>query len=150
VTAVCSTRNVDQARALGADRVYDYTKEDFTRGGEHYDVLLDIAGSRSWSECKRVLGPGGRLVIVGGPMDNRLLGPLGGVIGKKLGGMLGSREAVFFIAKVNKQDLEALRELLESGKVKPVIERRYELDQIAEALEYVGEGHARAKVVITV
>jgi NADPH:quinone reductase-like Zn-dependent oxidoreductase len=150
VTAVCSTRNVEQARSLGADRVCDYIEEDFTRSGERYDLLFDIAGSRSWSECKRVLSPSGTLVIVGGPKDNRLLGPLGGVIKKKLGGLLGSRKAVFFIAKANKPDLEVLRELLETGKVKPAVERSYELNEAAKALEYMGEGHARAKIVITV
>ncbi len=150
VTAVCSTRNVEQARSLGADHVLDYTQEDFTRSGEQYDVLLDIAGSRPWSACKRVLSPRGTLVIVGGPRKNRLLGPLGGVIRKRLGGMFGSRKVVFFIAKFNKPDLEFLRDLLEAGKLTPAIDRRYELSEIADALEYMGEGHARAKIVVTV
>ena len=150
VTAVCSTRNVEQARSLGADHVLDYTQADFTRSGERYDVLLDIAGSRSWSACKRVLAPQGTLVIVGGPRKNRLLGPLGGVIRKRLGGMFGSRKVVFFIAKFNKSDMEFLRDLLEAGKLTPAIDRHYELSEIADALLYIGEGHARGKIVVTV
>ena len=150
VTAVCSTRNVEQARSLGADQVVDYTQEDFTRSGERYDLMLDVAGSRSWSACKRVLAPQGTLVIVGGPRKNRLLGPLGGVIKKRLGGMVGSRNVVFYVAKFNKPDMEFLRELLEAGKITPAIDRRYELGEIADALGYIGEGHARAKIVVTV
>jgi NADPH:quinone reductase-like Zn-dependent oxidoreductase len=150
VTAVCSTRNVEQARSLGADRVVDYTQEDFTRSDRRYDLLLDVAGSRSWSECKRVLRPQATLVIVGGPKSNRLLGPLGSVIEKRVASLFGSREAVFFIAKFNKPDMEVLRELLESGKITPAVERRYELAEVADALRYLGEGHARGKVVVTV
>jgi NADPH:quinone reductase-like Zn-dependent oxidoreductase len=150
VTAVCSTRNVEQASSLGADHVIDYTQEDFTRSGERYDLLLDVAGNRSWSQCKRVLTPRGTLVIVGGPKANRLFGPLGGVIKKRLGGMLGSRKVAFFIAKFSRADMEVLRDLLESGRVKPVVSKRYELSKIAAALADVGEGHAQAKIVITV
>jgi NADPH:quinone reductase-like Zn-dependent oxidoreductase len=150
VTAVCSPANVETARSLGADRVVDYTQEDFTRGDERYDVLLDVAGSRSWSECKRVLEKDATLVIVGGQKGSRLLGPIGGLVGKKLGALLSSRKAPFFIAKFNKPDMEVLRELLESGKLKSVIDRRYELSDIAEALDYLGEGHARGKIVVTV
>ncbi|MGH3077550.1 MAG: NAD(P)-dependent alcohol dehydrogenase [Gaiellaceae bacterium] len=150
VTAVCSPANVETARSLGADRVVDYKQDDFTRGGERYDVLLDVAGSRSWSECKRVLEKDATLVIVGGQKGSRPLGPIGGVVGKKLGALLSSRKAPFFIAKFNKPDMEVLRELLESGKLTSVIDRRYELSDIAEALDYLGEGHARGKIVVTV
>ena len=150
VTAVCSPANVETARSLGADRVVDYTREDFTRSDERYDVLLDVAGSRSWRECTRVLGKEARLVIVGGPKSNRLLGPIGGLVWKKLGALPSSRKAPFFIAKFNKPDLEVLRELLESGKVRSVIDRRYELGDVVGALDYLGEGHARGKVVVTV
>jgi NADPH:quinone reductase-like Zn-dependent oxidoreductase len=150
VTAVCSTRNVDQARSLGADDVVDYTREDFTRSDRRYDLLLDVAGSRSWSACRRILSPKGRLVIVGGPKANRLFGPLGGVMKKWLGGLISSRKVVFFIAKFNKEDMLVLRELLETGKVKPAIDRRYELSEIADALEYMGEGHSRSKIVLSV
>jgi NADPH:quinone reductase-like Zn-dependent oxidoreductase len=150
VTAVCSTRNVDQARSLGADHVVDYTQEDFTRSDERYDLMLDVAGSRSWSDCKRVLARDATFVIVGGPKTNRLFGPLGHVARKYLAGLLSSRKVVFFIARFNKPDMEVLRELLEAGKVTPVVERRYELSEIADALGYMGEGHAQGKVVITV
>jgi NADPH:quinone reductase-like Zn-dependent oxidoreductase len=150
VTAVCSTRNVDQARSLGADHVIDYTWEDFTRSDRRYDLMLDVAGSRSWSACKRVLNPQATLVLVGGPKASRLFGPLGGVIKKRLAGVFGSRKVVFFIAKFSKPDMEVLRELLEAAKITPVVERRYELSEIADALRYLGEGHAQGKLVITV
>ena len=149
VTAVCSPANVGTARSLGADRVVDYTQEDFTRGTERYDVLLDVAGSRSWRECARVLGKDARLVIVGGQKRGRLLGPIGGLVGKKLGALFSSRTAPFFIAKFNKPDMEELRELVESGKVRSVVDRRYGLDDVVQALDYVGEGHARGKVIVT-
>ena len=150
VTAVCSTHNIDAARSSGADHVVDYTRDDFTRSGERYDVLLDIAGSKSWSECRRVLAPHGTVVLIGGSQANRLLGPLGHVIRMRLGALRGSRKAVFFVAKFNKADMETLRELAESGTISPVIDRRYELSELADALRYLGEGHARGKVVITV
>jgi NADPH:quinone reductase-like Zn-dependent oxidoreductase len=150
VTAVCSTRNVELVRSLGADRVVDYTREDFTRGDERYDVLFDNAGSRSWRECRRVLKPRARVVLVGGQMGGRVLGPLGHVIGMKLAALLGSRKAVFFVAKFNQPDMEALRQLLEDGKVKPVVDRRYPLSEIADAFRYLGQGHAQGKVVIAV
>jgi NADPH:quinone reductase-like Zn-dependent oxidoreductase len=150
VTAVCSTRNVDLVRSLGADHVVDYTREDFTRSGERYDLLFDNAGSRSWRECKRVLKPHARVVLVGGQMGGPVLGPMGHVITSKLAALFGSRKAVFFVAKFNKPDMEVLGELLEAGKVKPVIDRRYELSEISEAFRYLGEGHAQGKVVISV
>jgi NADPH:quinone reductase-like Zn-dependent oxidoreductase len=150
VTAVCSTGNVDVARSIGADHVVDYTHEDFTRSDQRYDLMFDNAGSRSWSACKRVLSPQATVVLVGGQMGNRLLGPLGHVVRMRLAATLGSRKAVFFIAKFNSADMEVLRELLEAGKVTPVIDRRYEFGDIADAFRYMGEGHARGKVVITV
>jgi NADPH:quinone reductase-like Zn-dependent oxidoreductase len=150
VTAVCSTGNVDTARSLGADHVIDYTQEDFTRNDRRYDLMLDIAGSRSWSACRRVLTPQATVVIVGGPKTNRLFGPLGPVVRKFLAGLLSSRKVVFFIAKLNKADMVALQELLESGKVTPAIDRRYELSEIADALRYMGEGHCRSKIVVTI
>jgi NADPH:quinone reductase-like Zn-dependent oxidoreductase len=149
VTAVCSTRNVGQARSLGAEHVIDYTGEDFTRAGRRYDVILDVAGSKSWSRCKRVLKPHGTLVIVGGP-KGRLVGPLGHIAKTKLAALRGREKAVFFIAKFNAPDMDVLRELLESGEVKPVVEKVYELGDAAAALRYMGEGHAQAKIVINV
>ena len=150
VTGVCSTRNVDIARSLGADDVIDYTREDFTRSDRRYDLLLDIAGSRSWSEYKRVLNPHATLVVVGAPKGNRLLGPLSHIVKVRLAALRGSRKVVFFIAKFNKEDMLVLRDLLESGKVTPVIDRRYTLSEVADALRYTGEGHSQGKNVITV
>ena len=150
VTGVCSTRNVDLARSLGADHVIDYTHEDFTRSDRRYDLMLDIAGSRSWSECRRVLNPQATLVIVGAPKGNPLLGPLSHIGKMRLAAVRSSRKVVFFVAKFNQADMVVLRELLEAGKVTPVIDRRYELSEIADALRYLGEGHARGKIVLTV
>ena len=150
VTAVCSTGNVDLARSIGADHVIDYNKEDFTRGDRRYDLMLDIAGSRSWSACKRVLDPQATFVMAGGPKTNRLLGPLGHLVKLRLAAVGSGRKVIFFIAKFNKADMLVLQELLESGKVTPVIDRRYEWSEIADALRYLGEGHARGKIVITV
>lgn len=149
VTGVCSTRNVEQARSLGADHVIDYTREDFTRIGQRYDLILDIAGSKPWSQCRRVLNPNAILVIVGAE-GSRLMGPLGHIAKVRLGALRGSQKAVFFVANFNGPDLAALSELLETGKVKPVVEKRYELVEVAEALRYMGEGHARGKIVIGV
>ena len=150
VTGVCSTRNVELVRSLGADHVVDYTREDFTRGGRRYDIVLDVAGSRSWSEIKRVLDLHATVVLVGAPNGHRLLGPLRHILRMRLAAVPGSRKAAFFIAKFNKADMQALGELLEAVKVKPAIDRRYELGEIADALRYVGEGHARGKVVVTI
>jgi NADPH:quinone reductase-like Zn-dependent oxidoreductase len=148
VTAVCRARNIEQARELGADRVIDYTKDDFTTGDDRYDVIVDIGGTRPWRRIRRVLRPEGKLVIVGSQKaGNPLIGPLGHVFRTKV---LARSRAAFFIAKFNRPDMEVLRELLESGKVKPAIERVYPFGQIADALAYMGEGHARAKLVVTV
>ena len=150
VTGVCSTRNVDLVRSIGADHVIDYTHEDFTRSDQRFDLMLDIAGSRSWSECRRALNPQATLVIVGAPKGNRLIGPLSHIVKVRLAAFRSSQKVVFFIAKFNKADMVVLRELLEAGKVTPVIDRRYELSNIADALWYMGEGHAQAKIVVTV
>jgi NADPH:quinone reductase-like Zn-dependent oxidoreductase len=149
VTAVCSSRNVEQARSLGADDVVDYTAEDFTRSGRRYDLVFDVAGSRSWSQLKRILEPEATVVLVGGSMSNRWLGPLGHVVRTSLASLPGSRKTAFFIAKFNKPDLEVLRGMLEAGQLTPVVERQYPLADVAEAFRYLGEGHARAKVVLT-
>jgi NADPH:quinone reductase-like Zn-dependent oxidoreductase len=150
VTGVCSPKNVDAVRALGADRVVDYTREDFTRDGVRYDLLLDIAGSRSWSECRRVLARDARLVVVGGPKNNRLVGPASHMVKLVLASKGRSQTVVVFLAKLNREDLEVLRELLEAGSVTPVIDRRYDLGEVPEALAYLGKGHAKGKVVIAV
>ena len=150
VTAVCSTRNVEAARSLGADRVVDYTREDFTGSGRRHDLLLDVAGSRPWSACRRVLEPRGRLVLVGAPKGSRLLGPLGHIARVRLASLRASQKVVFFISKATSQDLTALAELLEAGTVTPSVERTYPLAEAADALRYLGEGHARGKLVVTV
>jgi NADPH:quinone reductase-like Zn-dependent oxidoreductase len=148
VTAVCSTRNVEQSHSLGADRVIDYTREDYTRSGERYDLLVDVAGNHSWRANRRVLDPKGRRVLVGMPKGNRLIGPLA-----RLGGFMAVRQfskdrQSFFICKPNRENLAFLRELIEAGKVRPVVDRVYPLAEIADALETMGEGHVQGKLVV--
>ena len=150
VTAVCSTRNVEAARSLGADRVVDYTREDFTGTGPRHDLLLDVAGSRPWPACRRVLTPQGRLVMVGAPKGSRLLGPLGHIAAVRLASLRASQQVVFFISRSTGEDLTALAELLERGAVTPCVERTYPLAEAANALRCLGEGHARGKLVVTV
>ena len=150
VTAVCSTRNVDQAQTLGADRVVDYTKEDFTQLDERHDLMLDIAGRTPFSKFRRVLTPEANVVLVGGHMTYRGLGPLPHLGGTMLAMMGRSQKAKFFVAKITQEDLEVMRGLLESGTVKSIIDRSYELSETPAALAYLGEGHARGKIVITV
>jgi len=150
VTAVCSTGNVDVARSLGADRVVDYTKEDFTKRGERHDLMLDIAGSRPFRAFRRVLTPEATVVVVGAKFPStKRLGPLSHMVGTFLAGLGRSQKVVFFVAKIEKDDLLVLQELLETGKVRSVIDRSYELREAADALRYLGEGHARGKVVLT-
>jgi NADPH:quinone reductase-like Zn-dependent oxidoreductase len=150
VTAVCSTGNLDQAQSLGADRVVDYTKEDFTQRGERHDLMLDIAGSRSFSDFRRVLTPDATVVLVGGRMTYRGLGPLPHLVGTSVASKGRSQTVTFFVAKMTKEDLVFLQELLETGKVRPVVDRRYELSDAPDALQYLGAAHARGKVVISV
>jgi NADPH:quinone reductase-like Zn-dependent oxidoreductase len=148
VTGVCSTRNLDLVRSLGADQVIDYTRQDFTRGDRRYDLLLDVAGSRSWSACRRVLNRPATLVMVGAPKGSRLLGPLGHIVKVGLASLAASQRVRFFISKADHNDLVVLQELLEAGTVTPVVERSYPLHEAADALRYLGEGHARGKLVI--
>ena len=150
VTGVCSTGNVELLRSLGADHVVDYTQEDFTRRGERYDVMLDVAGSQPFLKFRRVLTPKATIVGVGAPMSVRGLGPLKHIIGTRLTALGRSQTVINFVAKITKEDLEFLRGLLEAGTVKSVIDRRYGLSQVPEALRYLGTTHARGKVVITV
>jgi NADPH:quinone reductase-like Zn-dependent oxidoreductase len=150
VTAVCSTRNVEQAGALGADHVVDYTQEDFTRSGERHDLMLDIAGSRPFLEFRRVLTPKATVVAVGAPMSARGLGPLKHIIGTRVTSLGRSQSVVNFVAKITKEDLAFMSEQLAAGTVKSVIDRRYELSRLPDALRYLGEGHARGKILITV
>ena len=149
VTAVCSTRNVEQARALGADRVIDYSQEDFTELDIRHDLLIDIAGSKPFSKLRRVLTPEATVVIVGAKFPGRGLGPLGHMARTRLSALGKSQKVKFFIAKITKEDLAVMQELLDSGQVKSVVDRTYPLSDVREALGYLGEGHARGKVVLT-
>ena len=151
VTAVTSTRNLEMVSEIGADEVIDYTTQDFTNSGHRYDLMIDIAGNRSWSECKRVLHPKSSFVIVGGLSKKPWLGPLSHSASLSVTSFRASQHVVpLFTAKLSKEDLAILRGLLESGKVKPVIDRTYPLSETAEAIRYLELGHARGKVVITV
>jgi NADPH:quinone reductase-like Zn-dependent oxidoreductase len=153
VTGVCSTRNLDMVRSLGADHVIDYTKEDFTKGDQRYDVILDNVANRSLSECRRVLNPDGKYVLIGGGgvKESRWLGPgfthafkamvLSKFVSQKMGMML---------AELNQKDLTALADLMQSGKIIPVIDRTYKLSELPQAIQYLEQGHARGKVIIAV
>ncbi len=151
VTAVCSTRNVDMARSIGANHVIDYTQEDCTRNGQQYDLILAVNGYHSIFAYRHILNPNGRFVLVGGSKDHIyqallqaiLLGPILSRTGRQKMGFMG-------IAKINQKDLMYVKEFLEAGKVVPVIERRYPLHKTSEALLYLEEGHAQGKVVITI
>jgi NADPH:quinone reductase-like Zn-dependent oxidoreductase len=152
VTGVCSTRNVDLVKSVGADHVIDYTKEDFTKGAERYDVMLDNVGNRSLSECRQVLTPNGKYVLIGGGGANEQ-GFLGG-LGKALWAMVFSKfvnqQMGMMMADANQKDLTVLADMMQTGKLKPVIDRTYKLEQVPDAVRYVEQGHARGKVVITV
>jgi NADPH:quinone reductase-like Zn-dependent oxidoreductase len=148
VTGVCSTRNVDMVRSIGADGVIDYTKEDFTKSGRRYDLVLDCVGNHSLSACRRVLNPKGILVMVGAPNDIPVTTLLARLMGAFLLSMFASHKMLFFIAKVNQEDLTILCEFMATGNVTPVIERRYRLSEAHEAFRYAAEGHTRGKLII--
>jgi NADPH:quinone reductase-like Zn-dependent oxidoreductase len=149
VTGVCSTGNVDLVRSIGADRVVDYTQQDFTKGAERYDLILDCVGNHSFSEHRRILNPRGILVGVGAPGDISVSGLLTGLIGALVLSRFVSQKLAIFIAKVNQKDLTTLGELMATGKVKPVIDRRYRLSEAPAAFRYMEAGHARGKVIVT-
>lgn len=151
VTGVCSTKNLDLVRSLGADHVIDYTKEDFTKGAERYDLILDNVGNQPLSGFRRVLKPRGICVMIGGggPKDGGILGPMARPLQAFIMSPFVSQKMGFFVAELNKEDLNILRDLMQTGKVTPVIDRTYPLNQIADALSYLEQGHARGKVVIT-
>jgi NADPH:quinone reductase-like Zn-dependent oxidoreductase len=146
VTAVCSTQKADTARSIGADHIIDYTREDFTKSGQRYDLILAANAHHSIFDYSRALSQDGRYVMAGGggvqALLVALLGPLLSRIGRK--------KICFFIANINQKDLVFLKDLLEAGKVVPVIDRRYPLSDAAEALRYLAEGHAKGKIVLTV
>ena len=148
VTAVTGPRNVELVRSLGADRVIDYTQEDFTRTAEGYDVAIDLGGNRSVRALRRTLRPGGRLVLVGAGAG--ALGPMTRLVGGLLRMRLLRQPIAMFLAAVRTEDLDALTELIEAGKLRPAIDRTFSLEQVPEALRYVESGNARGKVVITI
>jgi len=151
VTGVCSTRNVDMVRSIGADRVIDYTQQDFTRSGQRYDLIFDLVANHSLLACRRILNPKG-IYIGAGVLGRRGLSMIGllarFIIAPVLSRFL-SQNFLMFMARLSKEDLTIMRELMEAGKVTPVIDRRYRLSEVPEAIRYLEEGHARGKVVIT-
>ncbi len=149
VTGVCSTRNVALVRSLGADHVIDYTREDFTQGTRRYDLILQLAGMQPPSECRRALTPEGTLALSSGDSRGRWIGPLGRIIKAAALSPFVSQKLGSFEAKSNRDDLRFLTELIESGKVTPVIDRTYPLCETADAIRYLETGRARGKVVIT-
>ena len=149
VTGVCSTRNVEMVRSLGADQVIDYTNEDFTQTEQAYDVMLDLVGTRSLSDCRRALTPRGTYVVVGVRDMGRWFG-----LGRQTKALLLSpfvrQRMRVFVVRHNPEDLAVLKELAQTGKITPVIDRRYSLSDVPEALQYQGEGHSQGKVIIAV
>jgi len=154
VTGVCSTRNIDLVRSLGADHVIDYTKEDFTKSDQRYDVIIDNVASRTLSECRRVLTPNGKYVLIGGGSGVKdwhgLFGPMTRAFRIMVTKRFVSQEMGMMLTDPKQKDLTDLADLMQSGKVKPVIDRSYKLSDISAAVAYVEEGHARGKVVIDV
>lgn len=152
VTGVCSKRNVDLVRSIGADHAIDYTRQDFTSNGRRYDVVFDLVGNRSLTEFRRALTPAGTLILSGGGVSNggSLIGPIGLIIKGQLLSRFVRHRLLTLTAKPSKENLATLRELAESGKVTPVIDQTYPLSKAPEAIRYLEVEHARAKVVITV
>jgi NADPH:quinone reductase-like Zn-dependent oxidoreductase len=149
VTGVCSTANVDMVRSIGADHVIDYTQEDFTKLGPRYDLIFDCVGNHSLLECRRVLNPKGICVMVGDLSGRGMIGLMARLIIALVLSRFASQKLVTFLAKPNKQDLTIMHELIKAGKVKPVIDKRYSLSEVPQAIRYLAEKHARGKVVIT-
>ena len=148
VTGVCSTRNVELVRSLGADHVLDYTHEDFTEGGPRYDLIFQLAGTRSPSGCRRALTANGTLVLASGESDGHWIGPVGRIIRAVLLSPFVSQKMASFTVKPNSEDLQTLKELVEAGKVTPVIDRTRSLSEVADAIRYLEQGHTQGKVVI--
>ena len=148
VTGVCGTRNLEMVRSIGAEHVIDYTQEDFIKSGQRYDLLFDCIGNRSLAECRRVLNSRGTYVAVGGT-DGRWLGPLAPMLKATLFSPFVKQKLVACFSRLSKEDLTAISELMEAGKVTPVIDRHYSLSEVPEAIRYLEKGHARGKVIIT-
>jgi NADPH:quinone reductase-like Zn-dependent oxidoreductase len=150
VTAVCSTRNVELVRSLGADHVIDYTQENFTEGSQQYDLIVDNVGNHDFLDLRRVVKPTGTIVTVSGPKTNNFLGPITRILKMKMLAPFIEQKLVFFVSDVDAPDLQLFADLMREGKLKTVIDRRYPLEQAGAALDYIGSGRARGKVVITV
>jgi NADPH:quinone reductase-like Zn-dependent oxidoreductase len=150
VTGVCSTRNVELVRSLGAEQVIDYTRTDFTVGDRRYDVILDNVGNHSYFDLAKVTAPGGVIVTVGAPKNNRWLGPLTRIAWRAVVKHFVEPPLPFFIAEINQTDLEYLAGLAREGKMRTVIDRRFSLEQTGHALEYIGSQRARGKVIVTI
>lgn len=150
VTAVCGTHNVEIVRSLGADHVVDYTETDVATLGRRYDAILDNVGNRSLADCRRLLVDDGVLVMVSGPKRNRLLGPFARVLAAKVQFLPGRRRAVTFTATETQEELLALTEMVDAGTLRSVIDRTYPLEETADAIRYLAEGHSRGKVLIDV
>ncbi len=155
VSGVCSTRNIDMVRSIGADEVIDYTQNDFTQydfsgNNQRYDLILDCIGNHSFSACRRVLKPDGRFIGIGAPHNASMIILLAQMIKDLLLSLFISQKSVPFIAKSNQDDLTLLGELIATGKLKPVIDRRYSLSEASDAIRHVEEGHARGKVIIDI
>jgi NADPH:quinone reductase-like Zn-dependent oxidoreductase len=149
VTGVCSTKNVDMVRSIGADHVIDYTREDFTQRGQKYDLIFQLAGTRSPSDCRRALTSGGTLLLSSGASSGRWIGPVDRILKALLLSPFVSQKMVSFTVRPNKEDLQVIQELIEAGNVTPVIDRTYSLGDVPDAIRYLEQGHARGKVVIT-
>jgi NADPH:quinone reductase-like Zn-dependent oxidoreductase len=149
VTGVCSTRNVAMVRSIGADQVIDYSQEDFTQSGRRYDLFLDCIGNHSLVACRRVLNAKGVYIPVGGSTDRWMIGPLASwITSLGLSVFVRQKLVTMFLARMNQGDLKVMGELMETAKVTPVIDRRYSLSEVPEAIRYVEEGHARGKVIV--
>ena len=148
VTGVTSTRNIELVRSLGADDIIDYTKQDFTKSDKRFDLILDCVGNHTFSECCRVLKPKGIVVPAGGKTDNWMLKPIGRMIAAAAQSFFVSQKQVSIFAKMNQADLLVMNEMLMSGKVRPIIDRRCRLAELPDAMRYLEEGHARGKVVM--
>ena len=150
VTGVCSGSNVEMVLSIGADKVIDYTQEDFTKGAERYDIILECVGNKPFSECRRVLKPEGRYVIVGGGHDITMMTIMTSALKTVAASSVSKQKAVMFMAKSSQQDLAFLAELIATGKMTSVTERTYRLEETSDALAHLERGHARGKVVVQV
>jgi NADPH:quinone reductase-like Zn-dependent oxidoreductase len=150
VTGVCRTQNVEFVRSLGADHVIDYTKEDYTKSGRQYDVIFDLASTKSWASLRRMLKPTGIHVMGGAPGAKKALGPLVQLGRLMFGSLFTKQKTKFFIAQFNRPDLATMRDMMEIGDFVPMLERNYPFEQLPQAMAKLGDGHVRGKLAVTV